>query len=335
MLLLELIARKGLRTDKDDEAHAAFEHLEDVEVFHIQNVADYYDEHMRGSAFSDFRKSFPNVAPPFERFWMEFNLPPDSVSARRAGCMFLTLSTEAGLRQDGTIIAYLADGGYSTDTVLTRIKWVMIAVPVFEGADGGVAAPIVSYVLALDQNGALIPPDGFDKAAVPLAITKMGHRFAEALVSAGNYASKSDALMDAAQLYGIDILGPCLLAIAFTHAKNVGVHQERRVESRQQRRLRERTGECEPTKYHTLEITPMKRVLEREGQLGKSGLRHALHIVRGHFAHYTPEHPLFGKFVGTVWREAHVRGSVSEGVVDKDYSVTPARKRSKGREVPV
>lgn len=46
-----------------------------------------------------------------------------------------------------------------------------------------------------------------------------------------------------------------------------------------------------------------------------------LHIVRGHFAHYTEDKPLFGKYTGTFWRPAHVRGDESMGVVVKDYEV--------------
>lgn len=51
--------------------------------------------------------------------------------------------------------------------------------------------------------------------------------------------------------------------------------------------------------------------------------RLSLHIVRGHFAHYSPERPLFGKYAGTFWMPQHVRGSPSAGVVVKDYRVGP------------
>ena len=74
-------------------------------------------------------------------------------------------------------------------------------------------------------------------------------------------------------------------------------------------------------RFYTLEINPMREVLRREGQAERVGLVRALHICRGHFATYTPEHPLFGKYVGTFWRPDHVRGSREAGEVNKNYSV--------------
>jgi hypothetical protein len=47
----------------------------------------------------------------------------------------------------------------------------------------------------------------------------------------------------------------------------------------------------------------------------------ALHIARGHFAHYTEDRPLFGKYTGTFWRPAHVRGSADFGTVKSTYKV--------------
>lgn len=46
-----------------------------------------------------------------------------------------------------------------------------------------------------------------------------------------------------------------------------------------------------------------------------------LHVVRGHFASYTDDAPLFGKYTGTFWKPAHTRGSAEQGVVVKDYDV--------------
>lgn len=74
-------------------------------------------------------------------------------------------------------------------------------------------------------------------------------------------------------------------------------------------------------RFYTLEIDPMKEVLQREGNMGRIGLKRALHICRGHFAHYEGEKLLFGKYDGNFWRPAHVRGSRKVGVDHKDYNV--------------
>lgn len=46
----------------------------------------------------------------------------------------------------------------------------------------------------------------------------------------------------------------------------------------------------------------------------------ALHVVRGHFATYTADAPMFGQHVGTFWRKPTVRGSEDHGAVVKDYA---------------
>ena len=73
-------------------------------------------------------------------------------------------------------------------------------------------------------------------------------------------------------------------------------------------------------RYHVLDINPMKEVLRTEGNIEANGLKKALHICRGHFAHY--ENGLFGRGEAcTVWKPSHVRGSVENGIVDKDYRI--------------
>jgi hypothetical protein len=49
-----------------------------------------------------------------------------------------------------------------------------------------------------------------------------------------------------------------------------------------------------------------------------------LHTVRGHFATYTPEAPLFGKLTGTFWRPWHLSGNPERGVVESDYRIGDA-----------
>jgi hypothetical protein len=48
------------------------------------------------------------------------------------------------------------------------------------------------------------------------------------------------------------------------------------------------------------------------------------HLCRGHFAEYTEEKKLFGKYVGRYWIPAHVRGNPELGTIEKDYEVKHA-----------
>jgi hypothetical protein len=114
---------------------------------------------------------------------------------------------------------------------------------------------------------------------------------------------------------------PIYVALSFLHCKNV-VRIEHVPDRALVKRSRER-GNPLPLKYHTLEIEPMKQVLRTEGQIEKVGLERALHICRGHFAHYAEDGPgLFGKGLhGDFWIPQHVRGTEKRGVVISDYNV--------------
>lgn len=85
----------------------------------------------------------------------------------------------------------------------------------------------------------------------------------------------------------------------------------------------ERKGKPEPVKHYTLAVkvpgekkpTPFKELIEIE----KHKSTKALHVVRGHFATYTEENKLFGKYMGAFWVPAHFRGLKENGVIKKDY----------------
>jgi hypothetical protein len=65
----------------------------------------------------------------------------------------------------------------------------------------------------------------------------------------------------------------------------------------------------------------MKEILRREGQVEHTGLKKALHIVRGHFKDYTKGSGLFGKYQGIYWWDAHVAGDLKLGTLAKTYKV--------------
>jgi hypothetical protein len=65
----------------------------------------------------------------------------------------------------------------------------------------------------------------------------------------------------------------------------------------------------------------MRKILRSEGRANETGIKHALHICRGHFRTYTPDKPLFGKVTGTIFVPMHARGSAQEGIVVQNYKV--------------
>lgn len=69
--------------------------------------------------------------------------------------------------------------------------------------------------------------------------------------------------------------------------------------------------------YHVLRIKPTKAE-KANGKPYQGGLNR-IHFCRGHFKEYTEDNPLFGKYTGLYWWQAHVRGRNKKGIVMKDY----------------
>lgn len=115
-----------------------------------------------------------------------------------------------------------------------------------------------------------------------------------------------------------------LTCLCLFHVRNMVLHPTRypRTIRRQGERVR---GEG-PVVYHRLMIRPFvdddEKDVDRQGERMGTGVQ-PWHQVRGHFAHYSEEHPLFGKYPGTFWREPHYAGNPAIARVRKQYDVSP------------
>jgi hypothetical protein len=138
------------------------------------------------------------------------------------------------------------------------------------------------------------------------------------------YVPEAYAGGEAALHYGIALLSPALLTISFLHARNVQLAPLEA--SEKLRKAYQRRHGVEPLRFRTLVMAPLRQTLEREGRLGEQGLGKALHLVRGHFAHYSEERPLFGKYVGVFWHPLHTRGRAERGVVVGERRLDPRAK---------
>lgn len=114
-----------------------------------------------------------------------------------------------------------------------------------------------------------------------------------------------------------------LYALGLLNCKNIVTIQRGGLPDGMKRsRHRKRTH-----RYYILQIRPMREVIriednqERNEESVSDDL--SFHFCRGHFKIYTAEKPLFGKYVGTFWWDAHARGSIKKGSVTKDYSISP------------
>lgn len=249
-------------------------------------------------------EDLPNIAPPFQAFFLESGTPQQFYGDRPDGSTgLIDWKTEICHGRFGLLVESCE--GERKDAVE---RWFI------ENNCVGTFDPEARWLLMaslfLDKHDMLISaiwvkPDGSANCVMHIPSRT------------GLSAMGFDGMNSAAPhlfLYTISLL----LGVAFMHCKNVVVHEgkytrpERRRAEREQRQL---------PKFYTLDIDPMKRVLRTEGRQDTEGLRRALHICRGHFATYTTEKPLFGKHVGTYWVPQHVRGSAEFGAIQKEYRV--------------
>jgi hypothetical protein len=258
-------------------------------VLHITNVAEYFFT-VSDDEFDTPERDFPNVAPPFDMFWMEFAAP-----------RFWNVK--------GTIVPIQATAPRRWGVLMRAFPgpnkgWILGAKIVCEWEPGKIVNPLLTMEIPINADGTLA-----DGAWPTRAIAESLSHAEDNLVRLGKFMVK-----------------PCLLAISFMHCKNVVMHAQD-VPEKLGRAYRRRHGR-ELIRHHTIHIEPMKKVLATEGGIAENGLKKALHICRGHWAQYGPQYgrgKLFGKIEGQFWIPAHVRGSAEQGVIDKRYVVHPPK----------
>jgi hypothetical protein len=279
--------------------------LRDTPVILADNVFDYCWETW-GEREVDAVEVLPNVAPPFPRFWCEYGYPSAFPSgpppyARKNGCLIRALQVR-------TLNEEAKDLGGSM-RIPDEAEWVLTFSFVVEWSDGDVEKPEVSLLYAVAKDG---------------SITALGRQAESGQAIMCYYSAPSalpDAQYDSQGSNAIRASFAPLMALCFMHCKNVA--QVRQPPPEKLSKAWTRRHGRPLTRYTVLNINPMKKVLRDEGGAEHTGLVKALHICRGHFKHFTEEHPLFGKAVGTYWWPMHARGRAEAGVVVKDYRVHP------------
>ncbi len=262
--------------------------LQNCPVFAADDVAAYVESLPEGTDFADLVSS---MAPPFKRFFVEFQGIPNSGRLHAWGC--LVHATD-----DPNDIAQM-DGDSD------KPRWLLDIKTFIEWERGKPYGPVANHLLGLGDDG-----------------TWFRHSDGGVWWGGGPVRLSQPPPDNFVQGYGnviAKLVLPALLTISFLHCKNVTVSQVTPPEKLSQK-YRRRHG-MGLTRYHVLEIRPLKRVLEAH-RIGSGGsFRAALHICRGHFKTFTPDAPLLGRHTGTYWWAAQVRGSKEEGVVLKDYRV--------------
>ncbi len=262
---------------------------------------------------------FPNVAPPWQDFWVEWRIPRFSNNEGRLVPMLQATqpiavhvqATEMGAELAAILPAFAGSPDPAARAVLEKARW-GLKLTVFVEVRG--VAWLVSEVTNfVGPDGALLSEEG---ESGPLTVFPSSGKDGREPIypdPVGGWCST---------------LGPLYLALSFVHCRNVSVRAQEGERPARRKGPASRRAAPRYSEY-VLDIRPMQRVLREEGDSETVGLQKALHICRGHFARYGPGFDagrLFGRLEGTFWVPQHLRGALSAGAVKKDYRPRPRRK---------
>lgn len=256
-------------------------------VVKADNVYEYFSEQIHGNEWKGSEKTIPLVAPIFPKYFVEFTNGDNNF-----GVLFKEKIDRAYCEKmdcEWHMEADLFIGNKFHDPYM--YKTVKFHIPLTK-----------SIFYFVDKTGRYRL---FDEA--------------------GNDVSEKMIMKTSKELCDIDELSypffVGLLTTSFCHCKNVVDLEHGGKKPGMSRRRNRSTPKY---KYHVLKIEPMKKILRTEGNIEENGLMKALHICRGHFKDYRDK-GLFGKHKDIYWWDAHVKGSIAGGIVDKDYRIGEVR----------
>lgn len=264
------------------------EGLDKSEIFKIDNVGQYY---MESEQLDWDWDCFPNIAPPFENFYMEYT-PPALYR-----CIEGDFENKYFRKEGALFMSHVLEGKNAP------YKW-MYTIMLFAQYKNKVAMEPCFVRLYVCEDGSIYG--------------KEGERLVVGVILGEHFSDLDPQLVID---FAFNKIRPFLLAISFLHCRNVSITvptNAHKISGRDRYKPR--------FIFKTLEIEPMKKVLLEEGGSDKNGLKQAFHICRGHFKTFK-EKPLFGKISGTFWWDSQVRGSISSGMTIKDYSINPPKEK--------
>jgi hypothetical protein len=309
------------------------EALNEAVKVRIQNVADYYYQTSPQENWN-LRDDFPDIAPPWPLFWMEYRSPSSiNINGRLVGTTVrYSIGMLVAARDRDSIVG---DEAHAL-TYLPSARWTVVA-KVFLAYTSPASAPSCIHLFFwVDRDGRFITIDS-SSAAAPILLSNLGNRgwpIPENVPGQGNYLmpgmvsllsgrEPSEHEQNLVTVGWAELQVACL-ALSFCNCNNVTLRADEVPEKL--RKKSEQRGRVAVDRWHLLEIGAIRRTLNASlaGEAGGS-LKQALHICRGNWAEYKPDRPLFGKQIGRFWRPMHTRGALQHGTVEKDYSVQPPK----------
>ena len=287
------------------DGKASRENLPGHVVFDMRNVFDALPDF---GWYKPMDKLFSStsIRPPYPLTWLEF-LNVDEHQRDRYGCsaremtfdqLRQTLQRVPEPQRRGTvelIDRFIADGAAS----MVSFSWYY--------GQAGRTWPLIRVLLPVDEKFVMLPID-FENPAND----KGGFLY---MHQAGEMPGQDDTVYVQQTFYGAYFL-------AVLHVRNIVLDDHAPDPAVQRARVRRHKQPL--MHFKTLRVvTPGSvRTAQEPRELGEPQ-EIAFHIVRGYWAHYSDDRPLFGRpgLSGTFWIPSHARGRSDAGVVVKDYAV--------------
>ncbi len=252
------------------------------------------------------------LAPPFDRLFIEAQGVPSPQEFSAWGLLVRQAThDDVGLQDQD----WFADAG-----------WVVALDLVVEPRKNEPMGPVLTMACPLDANGKLLTMSGEDEPKVILGYPDPAP-VRGIVMAPGQQEEWDDWIVRKRAAWKNDIYVACqrllatgLMSIALMHCRNVD-SETVEPESGSARSWARKRGQP-LTRYERLRIEPMREILDREGEAQSRGIKHALHVCRGHFKTFTEGAPLFGRVTGTFWWADQVRGDRKLGEVVKDYEMS-------------
>ncbi|MBA3073843.1 MAG: hypothetical protein FP831_09620 [Anaerolineae bacterium] len=270
----------------DDETR---NHLRECRVFLVQNILPTVENEIEFS-------NLPRLAPPYENSWFEWtynvqkrdDVPDDFSGLLDEHMLDLMLNSEGDTRVGVKLSTKRNDDkGWSL-----YFQFFMTM-----GNNTPLMFPI-AYITSINEDGYFVEIKKYIRHGLPPVLNSLaGEMVDNDIVQQGiNTVFYALGLLNCKNIITIERGGP-----------PIGIKRNRH------RKWTHR--------HYVLQIRTMREVtkIEHDGESINSEI--SFHFCRGHFKTYSAEKPLFGKFIGDFWWDAHARGSIKKGIVTKDYNI--------------
>lgn len=283
-----------------------FELPSGLQVIEATNVADYVLEKEKREHLGswDYATEFPNVAPPFKDFWVEFRIM-------------------AGKPERPVNVGWLVSSFDADPIEHPGARWIMGMRLVVEVPNHSPEMFGVCRYRMIGPNGEIMAAtsdlqrtedEDVEGQEVGDAI-RQGRATGWYTVASREEVARLWGDWPAMVRYYRMAAIPLFAAICFMNCRNVKLVEHGPPKSWGEKRRR-----SFGIRFHTIEISPIRKVLDSAMAATSCGIHQALHICRGHFKDYR-ESGLFGKYKGIFWWDQVVRGHVEEGVSLHDYRI--------------